>query len=248
MKYIISTLGCKVNQYETQAMESLLAAHGHRRALPGETADAVIVNSCAVTAESGRKTRQLIRRLRDENPGAVVAVGGCYAQLEPEKVKELASQAGQAQKVGVFVDAPLPEVNEIAELCSLDYVQLHGHEAADYARQVSRPVIKAYRYGDNFSVGEAESFPAEIILLDSFVPGEAGGTGKSFAWQEASREAAGLTKPLLVAGGIAQDNLSQVVETFHPYGVDVSGSLEVQGVKSPELIRSFLREAERWRS
>ncbi len=89
MKYIISTLGCKVNQYETQAMEAMLAAHGHRPAKEGETADAVIVNSCAVTAESGRKSRQTIRRLAQENPGAVIAVSGCYAQLEPEKVKEL---------------------------------------------------------------------------------------------------------------------------------------------------------------
>ena len=89
MKHIIATLGCKVNQYETQAMEALLHEHGHRRAEEGETADAVIVNSCAVTAESGRKTRQTIRRLAEENPGAVIAVGGCYSQLEPEKVKEL---------------------------------------------------------------------------------------------------------------------------------------------------------------
>ena len=58
MKYIISTLGCKVNQYETQAMETMLLEHGHEPAAPGEIADAVIVNTCAVTAESGRKSRQ----------------------------------------------------------------------------------------------------------------------------------------------------------------------------------------------
>ena len=81
MRYIITTLGCKVNQYETQAMEALLREHGHESAAPGELADAVIVNTCAVTAESGRKSRQTIRRLRDENPGAVVAVAGCYSQL-----------------------------------------------------------------------------------------------------------------------------------------------------------------------
>ena len=85
MHYIIATLGCKVNQYETQAMESLLHARGHRCAAPGEIADAVIVNTCAVTAESGRKSRQTIRRLREENPGAVVAVAGCYSQLSPEE-------------------------------------------------------------------------------------------------------------------------------------------------------------------
>ena len=85
MRYIIATLGCKVNQYETQAMESLLQQRGHVRAAPGELADAVIVNTCAVTAESGRKSRQTIRRLRDENPGAVIAVAGCYSQLSPEE-------------------------------------------------------------------------------------------------------------------------------------------------------------------
>ena len=85
MKYIITTLGCKVNQYETQAVETLLMEHGHEHAAPGESADAVIVNTCAVTAESGRKSRQAIRRLRDENPGAVLAVCGCYSQLEPDE-------------------------------------------------------------------------------------------------------------------------------------------------------------------
>ena len=89
MKYIIATLGCKVNQYETQAMETLLQRHGHEHASPGELADAVIVNTCAVTAESGRKSRQTIRRLRDENPGAVLAVCGCYAQIERREVEEL---------------------------------------------------------------------------------------------------------------------------------------------------------------
>lgn len=88
MKYIISTLGCKVNQYETQAMETILLEHGHEPAAPGEIADAVIVNTCAVTAESGRKSRQTIRRLRDENPGAVVAVCGCYSQLDPDAVEK----------------------------------------------------------------------------------------------------------------------------------------------------------------
>ena len=86
MKYIISTLGCKVNQYETQAMEGFLNERGFERAVPGEIADAVIVNTCAVTAESGRKSRQTIRRLRDENPGAVLAVCGCYSQIEPDAV------------------------------------------------------------------------------------------------------------------------------------------------------------------
>ena len=103
MKYIISTLGCKVNQYETQAMETFLAERGFERAAPGELADAVIVNTCAVTAESGRKSRQTIRRLRDENPGAVLAVCGCYSQLEPDAAQELGASVifGAADREGL---------------------------------------------------------------------------------------------------------------------------------------------------
>ena len=92
MKYIITTLGCKVNQYETQAMETILNSHGHRAAAPGESVDAVIINTCAVTAESGRKSRQTIRRLRDENPGAVLAVCGCYSQIEPDEIEKLGAK------------------------------------------------------------------------------------------------------------------------------------------------------------
>ena len=104
MKYIITTLGCKVNQYETQAMETMLREHGHSPAQPGETAEAVIVNTCAVTAESGRKSRQTIRRLRDENPGAVLAVCGCYSQLSPQEAEEIGAQVifGAADR-GKFV-------------------------------------------------------------------------------------------------------------------------------------------------
>ena len=106
MKYIISTLGCKVNQFETQAMEERLQRDGHFPIVPGEQADAVIVNTCAVTAESGRKSRQMIRRLRDENPSAVLAVCGCYAQLSPEENAEIGADVifGTGDRMA-FVDA-----------------------------------------------------------------------------------------------------------------------------------------------
>ncbi len=101
MKYIIYTLGCKVNQYETQAMETLLHEHGHSPCAEGEVADAVIVNTCAVTAEAGRKSRQAIHRLRAENPGAFVAVSGCYSQLSPDSVQKLGADVvyGTADRV-----------------------------------------------------------------------------------------------------------------------------------------------------
>lgn len=106
MKYIITTLGCKVNQYETQAMETILAEHGHSPAGEGERADAVIVNTCAVTAESGRKSRQAIRHLMEENPGAVTAVCGCYSQIAPDMMKKIGADViyGSADRVKLISD------------------------------------------------------------------------------------------------------------------------------------------------
>ncbi|MGM9614538.1 MAG: tRNA (N(6)-L-threonylcarbamoyladenosine(37)-C(2))-methylthiotransferase MtaB [Oscillospiraceae bacterium] len=87
MKYAVYTLGCKVNQYETQAIETMLRERGYEPS--EEDADVLIVNTCAVTAESGRKSRQAIRRLRQRHPHALTAVCGCWSQLEPEAVRAL---------------------------------------------------------------------------------------------------------------------------------------------------------------
>ena len=89
MRYIIATLGCKVNQYESEAMEQLLRSHGHTPCPGGESADAVIVNTCAVTAEGARKVRQTVRRLQRENPGALTALCGCWSQIDPAEAAAL---------------------------------------------------------------------------------------------------------------------------------------------------------------
>ena len=89
MKYIISTLGCKVNQYETQAIESILCSRGHIKTNENETADVVIVNTCAVTSESERKCRQEIRKLKEENQNCILAVCGCYSQIAIDDMEKL---------------------------------------------------------------------------------------------------------------------------------------------------------------
>ncbi len=87
MKFQCYTLGCKVNQYETQAMEQQLMALGHE--IAQENCDLYIINTCTVTAVADRKNRTLIRRLRRENPHAVIGVCGCYAQISTEEVEAL---------------------------------------------------------------------------------------------------------------------------------------------------------------
>ena len=89
MKYSIYTLGCKVNQYETQAMERLLQESGHVQGQFDEACDCYIINTCTVTAVSDKKSRNMIRRVRKLNPNAVVGVCGCYAQVDPETVQSL---------------------------------------------------------------------------------------------------------------------------------------------------------------
>ena len=172
-------------------------------------------------------------------------IGFIFAQgsrryAAPETAHEIAREMQRVKKVGVFVDAPMAEVNQIADAVGLDYVQLHGHETAEMARMAERPVIKAYRYGDDFDAETANVYPAEIILVDSYVKGAAGGTGLTFHWQEAAREIARVTKPVLIAGGITAANVREAVETFHPFGIDVSGGLEEDGVKSKAKITAFM--------
>ena len=89
MKYSIFTLGCKVNQYETQAMEQLLDARGHKQGQFDGICDCYIINTCTVTAVSDKKSRNLIRRVRKQNPDAVIGVCGCYAQVHPEAIQAL---------------------------------------------------------------------------------------------------------------------------------------------------------------
>ncbi|OUN78290.1 tRNA (N(6)-L-threonylcarbamoyladenosine(37)-C(2))-methylthiotransferase MtaB [Flavonifractor sp. An52] len=89
MRTAIYTLGCKVNQYETQAMEAELTRRGHTLVPFDGEADAYIINTCTVTAVSDKKSRQMIRQARKRSPHAIVAVCGCYAQTDPEAVEAL---------------------------------------------------------------------------------------------------------------------------------------------------------------
>ena len=117
----------------------------------------------------GLRTEEAV--LAAENAGAdflgFIFYEKSHRHVLPEEVCGLTKHVQRAKTVGVFVDAPLDEVNAAADFCSLDFVQLHGHESAAYARAVCRPVIKAFRWGDDFSAEEANDYPAEIILLDS---------------------------------------------------------------------------------
>lgn len=89
MKVKFYTLGCKVNQYESQAMTEQLLNKGYELCEGKEKADVIVVNSCTVTNEADRKTRQAVRRFKKNNPDSVVVLTGCVPQAYPEKAREL---------------------------------------------------------------------------------------------------------------------------------------------------------------
>ena len=110
MKIAFYTLGCKTNQYETQAMERLLVDMGHSIGTFDESCDAYVINTCSVTAVADKKNRAIIRRCRRDNPEAVIGVCGCYSQHDAEAVRNLGADviggSGQRQQfIGLLLEA-----------------------------------------------------------------------------------------------------------------------------------------------
>ena len=88
-KVVFHTLGCKTNQYDSEAMLERLLGGGYELAQEGEAADLVIVNTCTVTAEADRKSRQMLRQAAAAHPGAIVVAAGCYAQRDPQALTQI---------------------------------------------------------------------------------------------------------------------------------------------------------------
>ena len=110
MKFAFYTLGCKTNQYETQAMEQLLRDRGHEIGSFDEACDGYVINTCSVTAVADKKNRAVVRRCRREHPEAVIAVGGCYVQHDPQALRDLGvdvlgGSGGRVQFIEMLLDA-----------------------------------------------------------------------------------------------------------------------------------------------
>ena len=121
MKIGFYTLGCKVNQYETQAMEQLFREKGHTVGGFEEVCDGYIINTCSVTAVADKKNRAMIRRCRKGNPNAIIGVCGCYSQHAPEAVRELGVDViGGSADRGAFVDMMIDAMENRAKWESVD--------------------------------------------------------------------------------------------------------------------------------
>ena len=149
------------------------------------------------------------------------------------------------QVVGLFVNAPLEHVNTVAARCNLDIVQLHGHESPACCNAVNRRVIKGFRVKNITSLDHMDEYRVAGYLLDAYSPKAFGGTGLTFNWETAV--IAKKFGPIILAGGLTPENVSQAIEQVGPYAVDVSSGVEAEpGRKDPAKVREFVRLAKGW--
>lgn len=144
-------------------------------------------------------------------------------------------------RVGLFVNAATEAVQTVLRAVPIDILQFHGEEAPAYCGAFARPYIKAIRMRPGLDVrAEAARYAdAAGILLDAFDDAARGGTGASFDW---SRIPSDLGKPVILAGGLAPDNVAQAVRTAKPHAVDVSSGVEAsKGIKDHAKIRAFVQ-------
>jgi phosphoribosylanthranilate isomerase len=166
-------------------------------------------------------------------------------RIAPEAARSIIRQLSpEVMTVGVFVDADPEHVRQIADYCGLGVLQFHGRESPDYCQRFKLPVIKALRVGSTAAntvvdeLDQADDYQVWALLLDTLVPGRAGGTGRTFDWNLLTIRT--FSRPLILAGGLHPGNVQRAIATVRPYGVDVSSGVETGGCKDPAKIKSFI--------
>lgn len=171
----------------------------------------------------------------------LIMAEGSKRQLDVSAAAAIAGSVGPLLSViGVFRDQPFQFVIETAARLRLAAVQLHGSEDREFVRAVREKVrvIRAVAYRPGLSASELASWPADAVLLDAVSPG----AGVPFDWQAAA-ELAGWPG-LILAGGLNPANVAEAVAVLRPAAVDVASGVEATaGLKSPELVRSFVSAA-----
>lgn len=177
------------------------------------------------------------------------AIGFVFArsrrQVTAAQARQIAAELPPfITKVGVFVDDDPGRIREIAEAVPLDALQLHGSEPPAFAASFRLPVIKAFRVRDAASLQAMGDYQVAAVLLDSYDPELAGGSGKAFNWALAAGVRA--PAPVVLSGGLTPENVTRALDTVHPFAVDVSSGVETDGRKDPAKIRDFIARVRAW--
>ncbi len=169
--------------------------------------------------------------------------GGCLSPAASAAEVENAARARRPLLVGVFADQDSDTINAIAEECGLDIVQLSGSEPWEMCGMIGRPVFKCMkvRPADAAATILGAAGEGGIVLLDPYVAGTYGGTGKTLDWRVAAEVAE--ERPTVLAGGLTPANVGEAVRTVRPWAVDVSSGVETEGAKDTEKIREFIAAA-----
>ncbi len=162
--------------------------------------------------------------------------------VSPEQVKQIvAALPPFVTTVGLFVNAAHEVIQQTMQTAGLNVVQLHGDESAEDCCLHSYPVIKAVRIKDADSLTGIDRYNVSALLLDAWDDQQYGGTGESFDWQLAKKLTGRL--PLILAGGLTPNNVTQALQVVNPYAVDVSSGVEESpGRKDHNKIREFIQQ------
>jgi phosphoribosylanthranilate isomerase len=200
------------------------------------------VKICGVTSQADAKLAA---------DGGAWAIGMIFTDASPRRVEvDAAAEIGAAMRrrvevVGVFLNSPLDEVVELADLCSLTALQLHGDEGPTFCGEAGRrtgcKVMKAARVRDRASVQALRAFRVGVDyhLLDAYADDAAGGTGRTFQWELAKSRGAG--PPIVLSGGITPENVGEAIAAVRPFAVDsASGTEASPGVKDPAKVTALM--------
>lgn len=169
--------------------------------------------------------------------------------IPPEVARKITKKLPAfVQIVGVFMDQDPVEVEEIIEYCRLTCVQLHGSESPEYCRKLGKAappckIVKAFRVGRQTTAAHFEGYGKYVsgYLLDTYVDGQEGGTGKAFDWSII--EALDLTMPIILAGGLTPDNVAEGIAAVRPFSVDVNSGVEKKpGEKDHKKLQALMRQ------
>jgi phosphoribosylanthranilate isomerase len=172
------------------------------------------------------------------------AVGFVFAE-SPRRVpaETVGKMAGEISpdvlRYGVFTDARAEAIEETVKRSGIDRIQWHGDGMPPLSEESGHRIVKAFRARDDTVLEEIREWAPDLFLLDSWVEGVAGGTGRTFDWSIA-QAARGLGR-LILAGGLTPENVGDAIRQVRPFGVDVSGGIEsAPGIKDADRMRAFV--------
>ena len=161
--------------------------------------------------------------------------------IEPKKARKIINSLPSfISRVGLFVNASKEEVLLAITESRINMLQFHGDEDETFCNQFDLPYIKAISFKDGINLLEyCQVFSSSsAILIDTYSQKMRGGTGKTFNWDLIPKK---LPSPLIIAGGLDSSNVSSLINSVNPYGVDVSGGVEIdKGIKDHKMMENFV--------